>query len=154
MTVDGTIYLYASGSMLPPNGSRTVWSTTDYLTWTPHEMNMGVTAPTVVKVGEKFYMAGNSTPIFVADSPVGPWTELEGSQTRTARKSDPRDVQFFLDTDGRLYLTYNIGAPIMGVELDPKDPRKVLTKPVVVWDFDPLQQWQHFGDNKQSFAFG
>ena len=154
VNVDGTIYLYASGSMLTPNGSRTVWSTTDYLTWTPHEMNMGVTAPTVVKVGKKFYMAGNSTPIFVADSPVGPWTEfgrftnLDGTEIRS------NDVQFFLDTDGRLYLTYNIGAPIMGVELDPNDPRKVLTKPVVVWDFDPLQEWQHFGDNKQSFAFG
>ena len=154
VNVDGIIYLYASGSMLAPNGSRTVWSTTDYLTWTPHEMNMGVTAPTVVKVGNTFYMAGNSTPIFVADSPVGPWTEfgrftnLDGTEIRSS------DVQFFLDTDGRLYLTYNIGAPIMGVELDPKDPRKVLTKPVVVWDFDPLQEWQHFGDNKQSFTFG
>ena len=63
-------------------------------------------------------------------------------------------MQFFLDTDGRLYLMYRSGAPIMGVELDPEDPRKVLTKPVVVWDFDPLQEWQHFGDNKQSFAFG
>ena len=154
VNVDGTIYLYASGSMLSPNGSRTVWSTTDYLTWTAHEMNIGVTAPTVVKIGRTFYMAGNGTPIFVADSPVGPWTEFgrftnaDGTEIRT------NDVQFFLDTDGRLYLSYNIGAPIMGVELDPKDPRKVLTKPVVLWDFDPLQEWQHFGDNKQSFACG
>ncbi len=24
----------------------------------------------------------------------------------------------------------------------------------MLWDFDPLQEWQHFGDNKQAFAFG
>lgn len=63
-------------------------------------------------------------------------------------------MQFFLDTDGRLYLTYNIGAPIMGVELDANDPRKILTDPVVLWDFDPAQEWLHFGDNKQHSTQG
>ncbi len=81
---------------------------------------MGVTAPTVVKVGTKFYMAGNSTPIFVADSPVGPWSELGRFTNPDGTEIRSSDVQFFLDTDGRLYLTYNIGAPILGVELDPK----------------------------------
>jgi xylan 1,4-beta-xylosidase len=154
LNVDGTIYLYASGGLGGPNNSRTAWSTTDYLTWTVYEMNMGVTAPTAVRVGNKFYMAGNGSPIYVADSPVGPWTEFGRFTKSDGTELRPSDVQFFLDTDGRLYLTYNIGAPIMGVELDSADPRRVLTEPVVVWDFDPLQEWQHFGDNKQSFAHG
>ncbi|WP_164745237.1 family 43 glycosylhydrolase [Georgenia faecalis] len=154
VNVDGTIYLYASGALNNEGNSRVVWSTTDYLTWTPHEMNIGLTAPTVVHIGDKFYMAGNSTPFYVADSPVGPWTELGRPMHLDGTELRAGDVQFFKDTDGRLYLNYNIGEPIMGVELDAADPLKVLTEPVVLWDFDPAQEWQHFGDNKQSSAFG
>ena len=58
-------------------------------------------------------------------------------------------MQFFLDDDGRLYLTWNIGAPIMGAELDPERPNQLISEPLVVLDFDPSQEWMHFGDNKQ-----
>ncbi len=154
LNVDGTIYLYASGGLGNEVNSRVVWSTTDYLTWTPHEMNVGLTAPTVVQVGEKFYMAGNWTPFYVADSPTGPWTEIGWPRHLDGRTLSAGDVQFFLDTDDRLYLVYNLGAPIMGVELDPTDPTRVLTEPVVLFDFDPTQEWQHIGENKQGFTHG
>src|SRR5690625_1551274 len=154
LNVDGTIYLYASGGLGNEVNSRVVWSTTDYLTWTPHEMNVGLTAPSVVQVGDKFYMGGNWTPFYVADSPTGPWTELGWPRHLNGRTLSAGDVQFFLDTDGRLYLVYNLGAPIMGVELDPTDPTKVLSEPVVLFDFDPAQEWQHIGENKQGFTHG
>ena len=155
LNVDGTIYLYASGAMQnAPNNNRTIWSTTDYITWTPHEMNLGLVAPTVVQVGDKFYMAGNNTPVYQADSPTGPWTSIGNFRRTTGQNLSAGDVQFFLDTDGRLYLTYNIGSPIMGAELDPNNPRQLLTDPVTVWTFDPLQEWQHIGDNKATYTHG
>ena len=155
LNVDGTIYLYASGALANDVHSRVVWSTTDYLTWTPHQMNLGLTAPSVVQVGEKFYMGGNWTPFYVADSPTGPWTELGWPRHLNGRTLSAGDIQFFLDPDdGRLYLVYNLGAPIMGVELDPEDPTKVLSEPVVLFDFDPTQEWQHIGENKQGFTHG
>src|SRR5699024_937148 len=136
LNVDGTSYLYASGGLGNEVDSRVVWSTTDYLTWTPHEMNVRLTAPSVVQVGEKFYMGGNWTPFYVADSPTGPWAELGWPVHLDGRTLSAGDVQFFLDPDdGRLYLVYNLGAPIMGVELDPTDPTKVLSEPVVLFDF-------------------
>lgn len=155
LNVDGTIYLYASGGLGNEVNSRVVWSTTDYLTWTPHQMNVGLTAPSVVQVGEKFYMGGNWTPFYVADSPTGPWTEIGWPRHLNGRTLSAGDIQFFLDPDdGRLYLVYNLGAPIMGVELDPSDPTKVLSEPVVLFDFDPAQEWQHIGENKQGFTHG
>lgn len=155
LNVDGTIYLYASGAMQnAPNNNRTVWSTTDYLTWTPHEMNLGLVAPTVVQIGDKFYMAGNNTPVYQADSPTGPWTSMGSFLRPDGRNLSVGDVQFFLDTDGRLYLTYNIGSPIMGAELDPENPRQLISEPVVMWTFDPMQEWQHIGDNKSTFTHG
>ena len=155
VNVDGTVYLYGSGAMQgAPNNNRTVWSTTDYLTWTPHEMNLGVVAPTVVKIGDKFYMAGNNTPVYEADSPVGPWTSIGSFLRPSGQTLSVGDVQFFLDTDGRLYLTYNIGSPIMGAELDPDNPRQLITEPVVLWTFDPLQEWQHVGDTKATYTHG
>ena len=155
LNVDGTIYLYASGAMQnAPNNNRTVWSTTDYLTWTPHQMNLGLVAPTVVQIGDKFYMAGNNTPVYQADSPTGPWTSMGSFLRPSGQNLSVGDVQFFPDTDGRLYLTYNIGSPIMGVELDPNNPRQLISDPVVLWTFDPRQEWQHIGDNKATYTHG
>ncbi|NHC12983.1 family 43 glycosylhydrolase [Motilibacter deserti] len=150
---DGTIWLYLSGSM--QNSNRWVFSTTDYINWQMHEMNIGPTAPTAVRVNGKYYLAGNNSPVYVADSPTGPWTQL-GRFTRPGGQTiSPGDVQFFLDEDtNRLYLSYNIGAPIMGVELDPNNPTRLLTEPVVVVDFDPHEEWMHLGDSKQMYNLG
>lgn len=152
--VDDTIYLYASGSMLGDTGNINAWSTKDYINWEFHEMNIGATAPTVVKVGAKYYLAGNSTGVWSADAPFGPWTEMGPFTRKDGSVFTASDVQFFLDTDGRLYMSYNIGAPHMAVELDANDPRKFLTDPVVVWNFDPNDEWQHFGENKQHTTHG
>lgn len=153
LNVDGTIYLYASGAMQgAPNNDRTVWSTTDYLTWTPHEMNLGVVAPTAVQVGDKFYLAGNNTPVYQADSPTGPWTSTGSFLRPNGQNLSVGDVQFFLDDDGRLYLTYSIGSPIMGAELNPANPRQLISEPVVMWTFDPQQEWQRIGDNRASYT--
>jgi xylan 1,4-beta-xylosidase len=147
---DGTIYLYCSGNL---QTNRALYSTTDYLTWQYQEMNLGVTAPTAVRVGRKYYLAGNNTPVYVADAPAGPWTELGRFTRPDGTTFSAGDVQFFLDDDGRLYMSWNIGAPIMGAELDPNQPNQLISEPVVIFDFDPSQEWMHFGDNKQGYNF-
>ncbi len=147
---DGTIYLYCSGNL---QTNRALYSTRDYRTWQYQEMNLGVTAPTAVRVGGKYYLAGNNTPVYVADSPAGPWTQLGRFTRPDGSTFSAGDVQFFLDDNGRLYLSWNIGAPIMGAELDPAKPNQLISEPVVVFDFDPSQEWMHFGDNKQGYNF-
>jgi xylan 1,4-beta-xylosidase len=144
---DGTIYLYCSGNL---QTNRALYSTRDYRTWQYQEMNLGVTAPTAVRVGGKYYLAGNNTPVYVADSPAGPWTQLGRFTRPDGTTFSAGDVQFFLDDNGRLYLSWNIGAPIMGAELDPAKPNQLISEPVVIFDFDPTQEWMHFGDNKQA----
>lgn len=147
---DGTIYLYCSGNL---QTNRALYSTRDYRTWQYQEMNLGVTAPTAVRAGGKYYLAGNNTPVFVSDSPAGPWTQLGRFTRPDGSTFSAGDVQFFLDDNGRLYLSWNIGAPIMGAELDPNQPNQLISEPVVVFDFDPSQEWMHFGDNKQAYNF-
>lgn len=153
LNVDGTMYVYASGAMQgAPNNDRTVWSTTDYLTWQGHEMNLGVVAPTAVQIGSAFYLAGNNTPVYRGDSPTGPWTSMGNFLRPNGQTLSVGDVQFFLDDDGRLYLTWSIGSPIMGAELDPANPRQLISEPVVMWTFDPTQEWQRIGDNRASYT--
>ncbi|MFB6549452.1 family 43 glycosylhydrolase [Streptomyces sp. NPDC056405] len=151
---DGTIYLYCSGKVQNPDGDRTVYSTRDFRNWQHHSMNVGVTAPTAVRSLGKYYLAGNGSPVYVADSPTGPWRELGRFTRPNGTAFGAGDVQFFLDEDERLYLSWNIGAPIMAAELDPKNPSRLITEPVVIFDFEPTQEWMHFGDNKQAYNVG
>lgn len=151
---DGTIYLYCSGKVQNPDGERSLYSTKDYRNWEYHEMNVGVVAPTAVRALGKYYLAGNGSPVYVADSPTGPWAELGQFTRPDGTAFSAGDVQFFLDDDDRLYLSWNIGAPIMAAELDPKNPTRLISDPVVVFDFEPTQEWMHFGDNKQAYNVG
>ena len=152
---DGTIYLYATGNMQDEATYGACWSTTDYINWEYHQMNLGVVAPTFVQVGEKYYFAGNNTPVYVSDSPVGPWEELGYFQMPDGTGTTGfGDVNFFLDDDGRLYLTYSIGSPIMGCELDPEDPTKMLTEPVALWYTQPSNEWERFGSGNQNSMCG
>lgn len=154
VSYDGTIYLYCSGRVQNPNGDRTLYSTRDYRNWESHEMNLGVVAPTAVRVLGKYYLAGNGSPVYVADSPVGPWTEFGQFTRPDGTTFSAGDVQFFLDDDGRLYLSWSIGAPIMAAELDPRNPNRLISEPVVVYNFEATQEWMHFGDNKQAYNVG
>lgn len=152
---DGTIYLYATGNMQDDATYGACWSTTDYINWEYHQMNLGVVAPTFVQIGEKYYFAGNNTPVYVSDSPVGPWEELGYFQMPDGTETTGfGDVNFFLDDDGRLYLTYSIGSPIMGCELDPEDPTKILTEPVALWYTNPSNEWERFGSGNQNSMCG
>ena len=147
---DGTVYLHVSNSMLNDAEYGACWSSTDYVNWEYHQMNLGVTAPGFVQVGEKYYLAGNNTPVYVSDSPIGPWEELGPFTLPDGTETGFSDVNFFLDDDGRLYLSYSIGSPIKGCELNPENPSQLLTEPVVLWDCDTRNEWERYGSGNQN----
>ena len=147
---DGTIYLHVSNSMQNNDTYGACWSSTDYIHWEYHQMNMGVTAPGFVQIGDKYYLAGNGTPVYVSDTPAGPWEELGRFVLPDGTETGFQDVCFFLDDDGRLYLSYSIGSPIMGCELNPENPCEVLTEPVVLWNSDTRNEWERLGSNNQN----
>ncbi len=149
---DGVCYLYATGDCVT---NYNCWYTTDFATWEGYAIDVVPTAPSVIEVNGKFYMAGNSSPVYVADGPLGPWSELgnfilpDGTET-----NGYSDVCFFLDDDGRLYLNYSIGCPIMGAELDPEKPNQLLTDPVAIFEYDVNRPWTHAGSSFQDFTYG
>ncbi len=142
---DGTLVMHASGSMQNEDTYGACWTSTDYVHWDYHQMNRCVTAPTFMELNGKFYMAGNGSDLYVADEPWGPWESLGKFIMPDGTEQGFSDVNFFLDDDGRLYLSYSIGSPIMGCELDANDPTKVLTEPVVIWRNDGRNWWERFG---------
>ena len=148
---DGTVWLYCSGNLVD---NRNIYSTRDYVNWQYHEMNVGVGAPTAVRIGSDYYMVGNGSDVYQAKKPQGPWTSIGKFIKRDGTTTTSSDNSFFLDPDtNRLYLSYSIGAPIMAVELDPKNPTKFISDPTVIIDFDPKAEWEHFGANKEAFTF-
>lgn len=151
---DGTVYLHVSNSMQNNDTYGACWSSTDYVNWEYHQMNLGVTAPTFVEIGDKYYLCGNGTPVYISDSPAGPWEELGKFVLPDGTETGFSDVCFFLDDDGRLYLSYSIGSPIMGCELNPENPCEVVTEPVVLWDCDTRNEWERFGSDNQNSLCG
>lgn len=150
--VDDTLYLYASGDCGQTN--LNCWSTTDFQNWEYHDTGIGVTAPSVIQIGDKFYMAGNGTGVYEADSPTGPWNEIGKFTLPDGTETGFSDVCFFLDDDNRLYISYSIGCPIMGAEVNVEKPYELLTDPVVLFDYDPNIEWTHFGSSFQNYTCG
>ena len=142
---DGTLVMHASGSMRYNDTYGACWTSTDYINWEYHEMNRCVTAPTFVELNGKYYMCGNGSDVLVSDCPWGPWESAGKFKRLDGTEATFSDVNFFLDDDGRLYLSYSIGSPIMACELDANDPTRMLTDPVIVWRNDGRNWWERFG---------
>lgn len=142
---DGTLVMHASNSMNNDAKYGACWTSTDYVNWEYHQMNLGVTAPTFMEQNGKYYLCGNVTDVYVSDYPWGPWEALGKFKMPDGSTKGFTDVNFFQDEDGRLYLSYSIGSPIMACELDPDDPTIVLTEPVVIWRNDGRNWWERMG---------
>ncbi|MDD6094246.1 MAG: family 43 glycosylhydrolase [Clostridia bacterium] len=139
---DGKWYLYSSCGM--------VYWTEDFHTWQHMKMepyDCGY-APTVVKHKGKFYLCGSLSDLFVSDSPTGPFKSMgdfrlpDGS--KLLRCYDP---MVFSDDDGRLYLYYSTGQPlILGAELSSDNPTQLLGVPEVMFRFNPDHIWERCGE--------
>lgn len=120
----------------------------DFVTWTFHRIEpYFMFAPTVAVHNNRFYLVGNLTPLYVADDPLGPFTELGSFRTVAGEPLQVLDPMIFPDDDGRLYLYWGLSDPgIFGAELDPADPCQLLTEPRFLFAFNPEHEWERFGE--------
>jgi len=145
-----TYYLYVTPDGWDVGrGPAGVWSSKDYVNWTWQPMNWPATefkwAPSVVKVGGKYYMY-SSVPCQIwaasSDSPVGPWSNLMGAADKemipdqTPKGTIVLDGEAFIDDDQSAYLWYSTWWRPTVAKLKP-DMR--------TFDGEPIQYFKHEG---------
>lgn len=126
---DPLIVLHNGDYFLFASKSGGYWYSPDMRDWTlvvPTGYALEDFAPGVVTIGGRMYItAHKQKAIYTTDDPK------RGSWRKIADIDQYSDPAFFLDDDGRLYLTY--GASLNGrisiVELDPKQDFKVIGGP-------------------------
>lgn len=143
---DGRWYLYPSCGM--------AWVSEDFVTWTHHRIepfDFGY-APTVVAHEGRFLMTTSGGGLWQAEHPLGPWRELGAFRDPEGKPLERwMDPMIFADDDGRLYLYWGLGQPgIFGAELDAAQPTRLITKPRVLFSFDPAHVWERAGDHNES----
>ena len=128
-----------------------MWVSVDLLNWEFHAVEHIPVAPDLVKYQGKFYLTGNSDHVFVADHPLGPYTDL-GLFKNTGPIEDGWnggfDTKIFVDDDGQPYLFWpgrGISG-IYGVRLDPKDLTRFAEKPTHLFGFNPMHAWERYGE--------
>ena len=148
---EGAWYMYPSVDM--------AWVSKDGgATWQHHPLNVRDVgyAPTIVKHKGKFLLMASESPVYAADSPLGPFKEI-GRIKLPAGVPGQIDPMLFSDDDGRLFYYWGCTPTegIFGVELDADDPTRVIGKPAKVIAFEPDKQpWQRLGDWNEQPARG
>lgn len=142
---NGIWYLYSSCGM--------VYYTEDFCTWKHKKMrpyDCGY-APTVVNHKGKYYLCGSISDLYVADNPLGDFESIGyfvlPNGEKLMRCYDP---MLFSDDDGRLYLYYSTGAPVIyGVEVDSDNPCQLLAEPELFIEFNPDNVWERNGEDNE-----
>lgn len=142
---DGVWYLYPSCGM--------GYVSTDGATWRhvriePYDCGY---APTVVRFRGRYYLTACHAPLFVADSPLGPFEPLGPMlDVQGEAIADWTDPMLFADDDERLYAYWGLaGDGIKGAELDPREPRRCITPRRVLLSFDPSHRWEWLGEHNE-----
>ena len=158
MYFDGKWYLYPSYGIL--------WESEDFIHWkhidcTPYEAPGYSPAPMVHN--GKVWLAVHSRPMFVADSPRGPFTEVGKLIRPNGTEFTVLDPALFKDDDGRIYLYWADFArnaqgktviATMGAELDPNQPNRLITEPKFLFGFESDHAWERFGAHNQDVEKG
>ncbi len=138
---DGRWYLYPSCGM--------AWVSADFRTWQHHPMNIDDVgyAPTILKFKDRFYLTACNAPLYVADTPLGPFREIGSFLDCQGRPIEGwGDPMLFADDDERIYAYWGCGGPgIFCAELDSHQPNRCLTSPQLVIRFDPAHTWECYG---------
>jgi hypothetical protein len=146
---EGKFYLYPSVDM--------AWVSDDLgATWTHHPLNvrdLGY-APTVVRHRDRFLLMASNSPIYAANSPLGPFEEIGSIEL----KPDPSmpgfiDPMLFSDSDQRLFYYWGCSPKggIWGVELDAQNITRTKGSPKELIPFDPHQfPWEAVGQWNQN----
>lgn len=156
---EGKWYLYPSYGIL--------WESEDFVNWkkvlceTPYEAPGYSPAPMVHN--GKVWLAVHSRPMFVADSPTGPFTCVGNLIKPDGSEFIVCDPALFKDDDGRIYLYWADHAinekgkgviATMGAELDPDRPNRLITEPKFIFGFESEHAWERFGANNQDVERG
>ncbi len=128
-----------------------MWVSDNLLDWEFHAVEHIPVAPDLVKYNGRFYLTGNSDHVFVADHPLGPYTDL-GLFKNTGPVEDGWnggfDTKIFIDDDNQPYLFWpgrGISG-IYGVRLDPDDLTSFAEKPTHLFGFNPMHAWERYGE--------
>ena len=136
----GKYYMYCTGGG--------AWISDDLLNWTFQRVANVPVAPDVVKYNGAFYMCGNSGPLFKADNPLGPFTNLGNWPKPTNGWFGPFDMHIFIDDDNKPYLYYP-GRGVTGifvVPLDPNDLTRFAGAPRHLFAFNKDHVWERYGE--------
>ncbi len=110
-------------------------------------------APTVMIHQGKCYLSGGDGPLYVGDTPEGPFCLLGYFRLPNGQTVKLRDTMLFADDDGRVYLYWGLGKDgIYGVELSPQDLTQMLDQPRQLIAFHPEHSWERFGEYNQSYG--
>lgn len=160
--------IYHEGKWILYPSYSVAYVTEDFVHW--KHVDIGVPnlrySPAVVQFRGKWYLSGHGTPeVYVADDPLGPFTlagmmtDCHGNEVRVP------DGCYLADGD-RLYFYYcgfrdirededvEFMTGTMGVELDPDEPWKFLTEPVMLNNYEPELEWQRTGEYHQNERVG
>lgn len=156
---DGRWYLYPSYGM--------AYVSEDFVTWkhVRTEPYCPKYSPAVTKWNDRFLLTSWNCPLYVSDSPTGPFTELGKFIMPDSAEFVPCDPALFTDDDGRIYMyaffaegsygTPSYKTEIIGYELDGTDPRRVIRGPVKIMEMNPGEHfWERQGFNNQNTRFG
>jgi xylan 1,4-beta-xylosidase len=140
---NGKYYMYCTGGG--------AWVSDDLVNWTLKRIPNVPVAPHVVKFNGSFYMCGNDGPLFKADNPLGPFTNIGNWQNTpgvTGGWNEPFDMDIFVDDDNKPYLYYP-GRGVSGifvVPLDPTDLTKFAGSPKHLFGFNSDHIWERYGE--------
>ena len=143
---EGKYYMFCTGGG--------AWVSSDMLNWEYHYVAGVPVAPDVCPYNGKFYMTGNSSNVWVADNPLGPYEVLgqwKGTPDREHGWSQGFDPHIYVDENNQPYLFWP-GMAISGiysVKLDPKDITQFVGPVTHHFSFNPAHVWERQGEQNE-----
>ncbi len=164
---DPTVFYYENKWYLYPSYGM-AWVTKDFVNW-EHirtEPYCPKYSPCIIPWKDKFLMTSWNSPLYVADTPTGPFELLGDYILPDGEVLIPCDPCIFKDDDGRIFI-YAFNAKqieerpgefisqVVGYELDQEEPTHVLHGPIVVMEQNTRDNWwERYGRSNQNEEFG
>ena len=159
LVFEGKYYAYLS--------CRQAYVSSDLINWEycPIELDAPIGyAPAVTRCGDNIYLTSSicyeekQGRIYAAKHPLGPFHTVGVPKDKNGNVIEEfLDPALFTDEDNRLYLYWGyapLGGGIYGMEVDPLHPDRGISDIVKVIDFDPANEWEHFGEHGEVLDFG
>ncbi len=163
---DPTVYYYDNKWYLYPSYGM-AWVSEDFCNWkhVRTEPYCGKYSPCITKWGDRFLLTSWNCPLYVGDSPLGPFEKLGQFRLPDGTPFVPCDPCIFTDDDGRIYMLAfeakhiegmeNHICQTVGYELSREDPCQVVRGPELICQMNTRENpWERHGYNNQDTDFG